>query len=266
MPQPKPHVECVSGRACIVSIHDVSPPTRRATEAMLADLARAGVGRTSLLVVPDHHRRAPVAKDPDFQEWLRHRAAEGHEIVLHGFYHWRDGGGGGWAAHWITEHYTAGEGEFYDLDYGEARRRLARGRQILADAGLPVVGFIAPAWLLGSEAERAAREEGFEYTTRLRTVLDLRTGGAEVSQSLVYSVRAAWRRVVSLGWNALLRRRLRARRLLRLGLHPPDLRHGAVWAQAMRLAREEAAGREVTTYGAWVLGQRAAHSLSRDSC
>ncbi len=241
-----------SGRALAVSVHDVSPWTRGATERMLADLARAGVGVTSLLVVPDHHHRGRVDQDANFVSWLREKQAGGHEVVLHGFYHQREPQpGAGWRQRMITEHYTAGEGEFYDLAYDEAARRLRRGRQMLS--GFDLQGFIAPAWLLGAQAERAARDEGFAYTTRLGGFLDLRTGAWTASQSLVYSVRSGWRRAMSLGWNAWLAGRLRTNPLARLGLHPPDWNHDGIRAQALRLAQEAAADRRIIAYRDWPL-------------
>ena len=242
-----------AGRALAVSVHDVSPLTRAVTETMLRDLAEAGVGVTSLLVVPDHHHRANVDKDPEFLAWLREKQGAGHEIVLHGFYHRRaPREGDSTGRKLITEHYTAGEGEFYDIGYEEARERMEDGREMLTGAGLDVVGFIAPAWLLGDEAEQAARNLGFAYTTRLGGVLDLRSGHWTASQSLVYSVRSAWRRMVSLGWNAWLAARLRRNPLARLGLHPPDWNYDKIRRQALRLAREAMADRKVIRYRDWV--------------
>jgi predicted deacetylase len=240
-------------RSLAVSVHDVSPLTRGAVDVMLGDLATAGAAVTSLLVVPDHHHRADIGKDPVFLAWLREKEAAGHEIVLHGFYHRREpSSGGGLASKLVTEHYTAGEGEFYDLDYEAARQRMEDGREMLTGAGLEVVGFIAPAWLLGGEAGQAAKNLGFAYTTRLGGVLDLRSGEWTASQSLVWSVRSGWRRVVSRGWNAWLAARLRKNPLARLGLHPPDWRHGKIRAQALRLAGEAARDREVIRYRDWV--------------
>lgn len=240
-------------RALAVSVHDVSPLTREATDRMLSDLAAAGVGVVSLLVVPDHHHRADIDRDASFLAWLREQQACGHEIVLHGFYHLRAACGDDSAARrLVTQHYTAGEGEFYDLDYEEARGRMEDGREMLTGAGLEVAGFIAPAWLLGAEAEQAARNLGFAYTTRLGGVLDLRSGQWTRSQSLVYSPRSAWRRQTSLVWNAFLAARLRKNPLARLGLHPPDWNHEAIKTQALRLARELAAGRQVIRYRDWV--------------
>lgn len=240
-------------RCLAVSIHDVSPRTRPAVEKMLAELKAAGIGVTSLLVIPDHHRQGRIDSDPAFQAWLRDAEAAGHEVVLHGFYHLREHRpGAGWRQKLVTEHYTAGEGEFYDIDYAEARQRMRTGREMLEQAGCDVRGFIAPAWLLGDEAERAARDEGFAYTTRLGGVLDLRSGAWTASQSLVYSVRCGWRRAVSLVWNSWLAARLRGNPLARLGLHPPDWEHAKIRAQALRLAAGAAADRRVIRYRDWV--------------
>ena len=225
-----------------VSVHDVSPLTRGVVDTMLSDLRLGGVESSSLLVVPDHHRKGPVDHDPAFLEWLRARQNEGHEIVLHGFYHLREKNGGGLGRRLVTEH--------YDLAYDEARQRLARGRAMLA--GFDVAGFIAPAWLLGDEAERAARDEGFAYTTRLGSVLELPSGERTDSQSLVYSVRSGWRRGASLVWNSWLASRLRGNPLMRLGLHPPDWRHAKIKAHALRLAREGARARRVIRYRDWI--------------
>lgn len=243
--------------ALIVSIHDVSPLTQAAVEAMILDLGRAGVPRASLLVIPNHHHRAPMAEDVGFQEWLREKVRNGHEIVLHGYFHKRPPSDSGLASKLVTEHYTAGEGEFYDLAETAAAERLEKAKAEFAASGFHPTGFIAPAWLLGSEAEKAVKNAGFGYTTRLKNFKDLASGQETPSQSLVWSVRSAWRRQVSLWWNAWLAGRLAGNPLLRVGLHPPDWTHPQIKAQALDLIRAALAGREVLTYDDWLARLRA---------
>ncbi len=227
---------------------------------MLRDLRSWGVARTSLLVVADHHHRGHFLADEAFCRWLAELARAGHEIVIHGYFHRRERRAGeGARARFVTRIYTADEGEFYDLSRVEASALLGRAQadfsefhaRYASEVPFPV-GFIAPAWLLGGEAHAAVREAGFLYTTTLTSVEHLPSATTTASQSLVYSPRSAWRRLVSLGWNAFLFRRLTSNPLMRLGLHPPDRRFPALWSQIERLARAALAQREVQTYREYV--------------
>lgn len=236
-------------RHLVVSIHDVSPFTQAETAAMLAELRGLGVSRTSLLVVPNHHRRGHFLDSPEFCSWLVAQAEAGHEVVMHGYYHQRVRRSGESArAKMITRVYTADEGEFFDIDESEARGLVEKAAAEFARLGLQPAGFIAPAWLLSDAGERALRSLGVEYTTRLANISDFLTGTVHPSQSLVWSVRSAWRRAASLQWNALLFRRLRRNPILRIGLHPPDLRHAAVWRQICALAGRALEDRVPMTY------------------
>ena len=245
----------------VVSVHDVAPATRAESEEILRELSRHGVQVTSLLVVPNYHERGASMADREFVRWLRDMEAAGHEIVIHGYYHQRTRRDGETAAtRLLTRYYTSGEGEFYDIEYEEAFRRISRAREDFAAAGLKPRGFIAPAWLLGAEGERAAADAEMEYTTRLTTVRDLRTGDEFHARSLVYSVRAGWRRVASLGWNGTLCRMMWDAPLVRLGIHPPDFRHRPIRQQIVRLAGQLAETRTSTTYRDWLAERRVANA------
>jgi len=244
----------------VVSIHDVSTVTKTRVVAMIQDLKAAGVPETSLLVIPDHHHKGRIDADPDFGEWLREATGEGrgqrgqgHEAVLHGFYHLRPTKQDeGLATRMITRSYTAGEGEFYDLSREEALSLLLLGNAALAACGITPRGFIAPAWLLGEQAELAVRDAGFDYTTRIGELIDCKNGGSFPARSMVYSVRAPWRRGVSLLWNEALFYALNESPLLRIGLHPPDWDHPSIRDHALSCIRKAVATRQVTTYGRWL--------------
>ena len=246
----------------VVSIHDVAPSTQATVDKIISELAQKGVRHCSLLVVPDYHHQGASMKDPQFVSWLRNLEADGNEIVIHGYFHERPA-----HAHesflekLVTRFYTQGEGEFYDLGYEEAFRRIKTARDEFLAAGLKPRGFVAPAWLLGREGERAARDAEMEYTTRLGTILDLRTGEIFAARSLVYSVHNSWRRGVSLGWNAMLSRVLKDKPLLRLSVHPPDFSHPAIWRQIGDLISGMDGLRTPTTYQDWVAEQRRRRGL-----
>jgi hypothetical protein len=237
----------------VVSIHDVSSGTKARVEEMIGDLATEGVSVASLLVIPDHHHRGRVDCDPGFGVWLRTLVGAGHEPVLHGFHHLRPRKRGeGLATRMITRSYTAGEGEFYDLSRKDAAGLLSRGKEVLSLCGVQPVGFIAPAWLLGNEAELAVGEAAFDYTTRIGEVIDCQSGKKFAARSLVYSVRAPWRRGVSLLWNEGLFHATRHNPLLRIGLHPTDWDHPLIRGHALSCIHRAIRNREVTTYGRWL--------------
>jgi hypothetical protein len=241
----------------VVSVHDVAPSTRSAAEKILKELARHHVDVCSLLVVPNYHHQGEATADRSFVPWLRALEADGHETVIHGYYHQRPATGSErLKERLVTASYTAGEGEFYDLDYAEALQRITRARDQFVAAGLKPRGFIAPAWLLGPEAERAAADAEMEYTTRLTNVRDLRTGETFHARSMVYSVRSAWRRRVSRGWNRALFLMQTHRPLVRLAIHPGDAAHHHIWGQILRIIDQLLETRAPTTYRDWLAERR----------
>lgn len=243
----------MAARALVVSIHDVSPFTQQTTTDILRELREIGVAHSSLLVIPDHHRGGHFLDHKSFCEWLPEEVRSGHEAVIHGYHHQRERKPTDDAREQIiTRFYTADEGEFFDIGEDEAARLVSKAREEFRQIGLNPSGFIAPAWLLSAEAERALRRLGIEYTTRLGSVIDLRTGATHASQSMVYSSRSAWRRAMSLAWNAWLFRRLRSNPLLRVGIHPPDFHHKKIWRQICLCIGEALKDRTAMTYEQWL--------------
>src|SRR5215468_5019093 len=241
----------------VVSLHDVAPSTQQITGRMISELNAYGVRVCSILVVPDYHHEGPFAKHGDFVTWLRGLEADGHEVVIHGYFHerppqteetLRD--------KFMTRFYTRNEGEFYDLGYEEALRRITTARDEFRAFGLKPRGFIAPAWLLGNEAEQAVRDAELEYTTRLRTVSDLRSKSTFPARTLVYSVHNNWRRALSRSWNAALFRLMKTKPLLRISIHPADYSQPMIWKQILGFIAATKSARTATTYQDWIAEQR----------
>ena len=241
----------------IVSVHDVAPATRDTCDQIIREVTRLGVTACSLLVVPNYHHLGESCDDRHFVRWLRDLQAEGHEVVIHGYFHERPRTAEeSLGTRLLTRYYTGDEGEFYDLSYEEAFRRITNARERFTAAGLTPRGFIAPAWLLGANAERAAADAQMEYTTLLSAVRDLRTSQSFPARALVYSVRSGWRRGASLVWNGTLSVALAASPLMRLSIHPPDFVHEPIWNQITRVLERLTETRSTTTYGDWIAEAR----------
>jgi len=246
----------------VVSLHDVAPCNQQITSTIISELARRGVRVCSLLVVPDYHHQGLFTKNEQFVSWLRALEADGHEIVIHGYFHERHRAAKeGLRDKFLTGFYTQHEGEFYDLNYDEALQRITAARDEFRASGLKPRGFVAPAWLLGEDAERAARDAGMEYTTRVHKVCDLRAGNEFAAQSIVYSVRRNWRRGVSRLCNATLFRFLKGNPLLRISIHPPDYSHPMIWRQVTAFIEKSIPSRTATTYRDWVAEQRLSRGI-----
>jgi predicted deacetylase len=185
-----------------------------------------------LLVVPRYHH---AASTPAFEQWLTAAHARGDELALHGLTHLDEQPPSGFFDRARRSWYTAGEGEFSTLSREEAMARMQTGIAWFRAHGWPLHGFVAPAWLMSPGTWEALADTPFRYTCTLARITALPGRASLRSQSIVYSTRSAWRRVVSNRWNAAVAWKERDQPLLRFELHPGDLAHASVRASWMRL-------------------------------
>lgn len=234
----------------VVSLHDVHPSSLEAVAQQRKELRALGVRRLSLLAVPDWHGQERLAAGSAFVRTLSEWAADGDEIVLHGWSHTCAGLKEKKRDLFWTRFYTANEAEFRIASREEARSRLLAGRQLFDQFDWKPVGFIAPAWLIAGYTLDVLRELGFAYTTTRKAIIPLGAAAEPVlSTTLCYSTRSSWRRGASLLWNPSLAQSLERHPLLRLSLHPGDIAYPAVWKQIRRLVSEAiAGGRIAQTY------------------
>ena len=222
----------------------------------VAFLAAYGITRSSILVVPEFHHRGSVLRDGHFCDAVSGWQAQGHEIVLHGYFHdRRESPPENLSTVFWTRLYTNREAEFLDLPRETARLRLEKGRSLFNSLGWRATGFVAPAWLMADGLANLLAEMGFAYTTRVGEIIPLRPGLNQIksSQSLCYSTRAGWRRFASGVWNKYLYGRLRETDLIRLSLHPRDLEFPLMRRQIDQILRASLKrGFQPTTYGDYV--------------
>jgi predicted deacetylase len=231
-------------RCVAVVLHDVAPSTLAACERLRRCVHEIAPVPLTWLAVPRYHG-AP--RDTAFEAALGERLVQGDELALHGWSHRDEGSARGTLDRWRRTVYTAGEGEFAALSQAEARRRLRDGRAWFEAQHWPLHGFVAPAWLTSAGTWAALDELGFGYACTLSRLVALPSRRSLHAQSLVYSTRAAWRRALSLGWNAAVARVERSRPLLRFELHPSDAEHAAVRRSWMRLLAAALREREAVT-------------------
>ncbi|HEX7127686.1 MAG TPA: polysaccharide deacetylase family protein, partial [Thermodesulfobacteriota bacterium] len=235
---------------CVVALHDVAPRTLAACRALAERLDALSVAPLALLVVPSFHGDPLAARRGETARWVEARRARGDEVVLHGYYHVADRRPDGLVGRLRARLLTAGEGEFQTLDEDEAGRRMAAGLAALEAAGMGRPrGFVAPAWLLGAAARRAARRLGFAYTTTHLTLDDLDTGLRHAAPVLGLSCRTPLRAAASRVAAPLLWCAARRAPRLRFALHPVDLRAPAALEALLGILEAARRDRPVVTYG-----------------
>lgn len=227
----------------LVSIHDVTPALMPGVERLWA-LCRRHEITPALLVVPNWHGAWPIAERPDFLAWVRARAAEGAEIVLHGERHDEVGSARAWGDELRAFGRTNKEGEFLTLGLAEASARIARGLALLRGEGLAPVGFIPPAWLMRPDTIAACRAAGLTFTEDDGAIHVTSGGGRRLASPVVrWSGRTparAWASVAMAAWRFHLQRDAA---LVRIAFHPSDLDHPATAASVEReIARWVRAG------------------------
>jgi predicted deacetylase len=243
-----------ASRAAAVAVHDMSPATWPECRELLAMLDDLGVPRVSLLVVPDFHGRAHVLDDAAFVRAMEARLARGDELVLHGYFHVDDAPPPRTPrAFFERRMLTRAEGEFAALECDAAATRIARGLAMFDRLGWPLAGFVPPAWLLGAGAREALSRyaDRFAYVTVRRGLYRLPDWRFERTANLWYSPTSRARRAMSRCAIGLELRHARSQPLLRISLHPQDVRGAGVAAHWRRLIADAITTRRPVTKAEW---------------
>ena len=241
-------------RLLLASIHDVSPRFESEVE-QLRDLLQPHTGeRIALLVVPNHWGEAPIIPGSPFAGRLRSWADSGCEIFLHGFYH-RDKAQHGRATDRLRASFmTAGEGEFLGLSRTDALTRIVQGRGLLEDIiGRPIDGFVAPAWLYGPGALGALADSSITIAEDHFRVWSPASGKLLARGPVItWASRTRLRLASSLAAAAVLGRA--PLKVLRIGVHPPDIHHPVLVRSIDATLRRAARTRQAAAYSALLGG------------
>ncbi|MFC5511363.1 DUF2334 domain-containing protein [Massilia jejuensis] len=229
-----------------VSIHDVAPGTWEECARLARAMREVADVRLTWLVVPRYHDRTDDERA--MRAGLDAALARGDELALHGYTHLDTARRSpGLRQRFLRGVYTQREGEFAALAADEARERIALGLEWFRQRDWPVSGFVPPAWLLGPASWRVLPEFAFSYTTTFTRFHLLRQGRSLFAPSLVYTARNRSGRALSPLAASLAAHCMAGAPLMRLSLHPPDVRHPHLMAHARRLVERLLATRDAVT-------------------
>jgi predicted deacetylase len=231
-------------KAVSLVLHDVSPITLRACQRIAHTVAQLSASAPlTLLVVPNHHRRATVRDDAEFRRWIDERLERGDEIALHGYYHQDEASPPRTLPSWFARRVlTSGEGEFAALDVKSAHELIERGLNELAACGWTPIGFVPPAWQMPHALRFLLAGFPLQYTSSHTALFRLPTLERYPISTLGFSARSAWRRSASIAVNRIQLRTRAPDALLRVALHPIDSAHPPMmeeWSRSIRSLLDE---------------------------
>ncbi|ASK33974.1 DUF2334 domain-containing protein [Alloalcanivorax mobilis] len=210
--------------AFLLSLHDVAPVSWPLYRDFLDQLSDLQDVRCTLLVVPHFHRGVVAADDAGFCAAMVARQARGDELVLHGYTHTDDASPprspGGILRRRILTH----EGEFAALDERQAQARIDEGLALFHAQNWRAAGYVPPGWVSNAAGRRAITAAGFAYRTDAHALYALPSEHRLPLPTLVMSSRSAWRRTLFAALNRHRLRRFHDQSVLRLAIHPVDLR------------------------------------------
>jgi predicted deacetylase len=175
-------------------------------------------------VVPAWRGDLLLSSAPGVASWIRARQREGADVLMHGFRH-DEAGSPRSPIDWIRAvGRTSGEGEFLTLGAEQALPRILEGLRALRSVGLDPVGFVPPAWLARPGLRRALRDAGLPVTEDVARLWLTHGDVAFPSPVIRWSARSTWRAVGSSVVAAVRSRTRTHAAMLRIALHPRDLR------------------------------------------
>jgi predicted deacetylase len=218
-------VESMNNPAVLLVLHDVAPSTWTDYQPFVEAVDALGNVPMTWLVIPNFHRHNTLGAHPAFCRMLDTRAARGDELALHGYFHDDQEPRPTTPRDWFMRRVYTHEGEFYRLSRETALARLRDGIDVFQRHGWPLHGFVAPAWLMSDGTRQALCELPFSYTSDPLHLYRLPDFTAIDAPGLVWSARSAWRRGLSKLVCEQREQRWRQAPVIRLGLHPVDMRH-----------------------------------------
>jgi len=233
----------------IVELHDVSPFYYDEMAQAIELFNLCGIGKFSLLLVPNFWDCAPIHENKSFIKSIR---STKQEIVLHGYNH-RGGS-------WRDFLWTYREGEFSGISLEETYKKIEKAKKIFEALDVENYAFVPPAWLGNPFLEDVLCAFEFKVVAYRGYIKDLETGQIYPSFALSMSNRPIFS-LISKSLSPILYKLFKRHKILRLAIHTRDLRDKSkvvLWKYILSQSKNT---RRLINYGDLLSKSRLASSL-----
>ncbi|MBW2966115.1 DUF2334 domain-containing protein [Candidatus Woesearchaeota archaeon] len=233
----------------VVIIHDANPSNLSELEEITQELDIQGIKKRSIAVIPYYIGKYNILHNQRFLDWIYSEREKGNELIQHGYEHRPLKPLKKLHDFLINVIYAKNNHEFMNLTYSEAEEKIKKGKEILHEAEIYPIGFIAPCHFMTKEAEQAVINSGFEYTTFVDCVKDYKRNrdiyslitGLDGKNKLSNKLFNIYSQILFKIW-------LRKKPLARFQIHPIDLKDEKAFEKALEIIKYTSQTRQLTTY------------------
>lgn len=210
-----------SAPALVISLSNFRDDTLLESARFLAAMNQRGI-QPSLLVAPHSGKEWSLRRSPAVLDWIRHRNAEGAEILLAGF----------------DQSVRGRAPEFASLHQHEARLRLTAATRQMEALGLGTDMFAPPKWAMSAATLAVLPDLGFRIAAGRNGVHDVTTGAVDPTRVLAFGegfgAARWWRKAV----RASVSRSIHTGGSIRLSVSAKKLRDIAIRDNLLRIVDE----------------------------
>jgi predicted deacetylase len=235
----------------IISLNDFTPKYHDQMLEIVEELQKRDISPLSILIVPNQDEKYDIRNDPALQNILTRLKDSGCEVVLHGYNHTSTAGNYRTFTSLIKGIiYGINEVEFESLNYEESKQKIIQAKKMFEDN---IKGFVAPGWSLNEQSLKAIIDSGFLYTTTRNKIINLKNGKNINARVLEFSGKPQWADYASRAINYfLLNFQLKNAPLIRIPIHPHDLKGSRPFNQAINIIENLKDSRKMITYNQYV--------------
>lgn len=225
-----------------ISIADITPENIKNINYIVAELENIGICKLNLGIVPNNMEKEDISGCSEIIKLVRRQKRIGSDIIMHGYSHTMHEPSG-WGLKDILFGKIIGreQAEFLNLNSAGSQFLLEKGIEMFYKLGIKPDGFLPPAWVVSSAAEKEILRK-FNYCINFNNI---RYHWHSVKHKIIpFQSNYPADKLVRL-WAHIFSRM--PYKNLSIFLHPQEIHSGTQFEFALKLIKKFA-GHNITTY------------------
>jgi len=237
----------------VLAVHDATPAYLKNLKEISGWFDRNSLQPRCIKVIPNFLGRWSILDSQEFLDWLYEEKEKGSEIIQHGYIHYQPNREAKGLDTIRRKLLTKDEAEFIGLDYQQARKAIAKGKEILEKAGFEPLGFTSPTWQQSKPTIKAIKDCGFRYYTTLSGLWPCQSRRRLFSVAMGFQGVNLTLEIINAAGNRVMQKTgLSCSPLARLVIHPPFISGQRLIIKSLRASLKLSKRRKLVTYNQYL--------------